>query len=304
MCPSTFPILQQFCAIVTLNGNYSWPVVGQNLFNFYIIQAIAITVSLAVLAQSFGVLIGLLLYFMRRSRWAVLRSLANGYIALFRGTPLIVQIAFTYALIPFLNLTSDPSKSLNHIIAHFNPFPALGFTNILLDGFVAALVALSLNEGAYMSEIVRAGIDSIDVGQMEAAKSLGMTYFLAMRRIVLPQAARVIIPPLGNEFNSMLKNTSLAFAISVGELFGVATNIAAPIFRQLELYTVAAFWYLILTVVWTAIQSLIERRLNVSVYDTGPTDRGSYWQRLIGFGRRPAAPGIPAGAVAIPSDRR
>ena len=155
-----------------------------------------------------------------------------------------------------------------------------------------------------MSEIVRAGIDSIDVGQMEAAKSLGMTYFLAMRRIVLPQAARVIIPPLGNEFNSMLKNTSLAVTISVGELFGVAYSLQGTLGRPMELYTVAAFWYLVLTLIWTAIQSFVERRLNASVYDTGPTDRGAYCQRVIGFVRSPVAAGGAAGVVGIPYNRR
>ena len=303
MCP-TFPVLHQLCNIVTVNGHYDWSVVFHYLFFFYITQAITITVLLAVLAQFFGVIIGLLLYFMRRSRWGALRWLANAYITVFRGTPLIVQIFFTYALFPYLNLTSNSSLALTQVLNHHNPFPALGFPQVAFDGFVAALVALSLNEGAYMSEIVRAGIDSIDVGQMEAAKSLGMTYFLAMRRIVLPQAARVIIPPLGNEFNSMLKNTSLAVTISVGELFGVAYSLQGTLGRPMELYTVAAFWYLILTLIWTAIQSFVERRLNVSVYDTGPNDRGSYWQRVIGFGRRPVAAAGAAGVVAIPDNRR
>ena len=203
-----------------------------------------------------------------------------------------------------MNLTSNPNLALTQILNHHNPFPTLGFPQVAFDGFVAALVALSLNEGAYMSEIVRAGIDSIDVGQMEAAKSLGMTYFLAMRRIVLPQAARVIIPPLGNEFDSMLKNTSLAVTISVGELFGAAYALQGVLGRPMELYTVAAFWYLVLTLIWTAVQSLVERRLNVSVYDNGPSDRGSYWQRVFGFGRRPVATSGTAGVVAIPDNRR
>jgi polar amino acid transport system permease protein len=121
---------------------------------------------------------------------------------------------------------------------------------------------------------------------------------------VLPQAARVIIPPLGNEFNSMLKNTSLAVTISVGELFGVAYSLQGTLGRPMELYTVAAFWYLMLTLVWTAIQSFIERRINASEYDTGPTDRGSYWQRVIGFGRRPVAASDAAGVLTFPSHRR
>lgn len=149
-----------------------------------------------------------------------------------------------------------------------------------MDSFVAALLALSLNEGAYMAEIVRAGIDAVDDGQLEAAKSLGMPYRMAMRWIVLPQAARVIVPPLGNEFNNMLKSSSLASAIALLELLGTVSEIGAASFTTFELYVVASFWYLVLTSIWTIIQALIERRLNVSVVEPGPAI--GWWQRLGG----------------------
>ena len=138
----------------------------------------------------------------------------------------------------------------------------LGVFNLTAE-IAAGILALSINEGAYMREIIRAGIDSIDKGQMEAAKSLGMRYGLTMRRIVLPQAARVIVPPLGNEFNNMMKTTSLVYTIGVYELFADAEQGYSQTFHT-EFFVAVAFWYLVLTTVWTFIQAAIERRLAVS----------------------------------------
>ena len=153
----------------------------------------------------------------------------------FRGTPLIVQIFFVYFGVNLLfGFTLIPTTSTSALFA--------------LDGAVfAGILALGLNEGAYMREIIRAGIDAIDKGQMEAARSLGMTYGLAMRRIVLPQAARVIVPPLGNEFNAMLKNTSLVFSIGVYEMFSDAEIHYSTTFKPVEFFGAVAFWYLVLT---------------------------------------------------------
>lgn len=240
---------------------YDYHAVVKNWHAPLIIQGLVITIMLAVLAQLIGVLIGLLLYFMRRARLAPMRWFAEGYIWLFRGTPLFVQVLFAYLLLPELGL-ARPLRAADF-------FTSLGFQNILTDAFIAGLAALALNEGAYMAEIVRAGIDSIDPGQMEAAKSLGMTYWLGMRRIVLPQAMRVIIPPLGNEFNSMIKSTSLVSAISLYDLLGAAEAIGSPSFRTLELLTVAVFWYLILTTIWTFCQIWLERKFSASTRDPG-----------------------------------
>ena len=295
MCPDT-PVINFFCRVVTLNEFFQWGVVAHFLFSPFIIQGAIITVVLAVISQIVGVVIGLMLYFMRRSQVGVLRWLANGYIWLFRGTPLILQILLADSFFVI--------SGMAHQIDKIDFFPSIGFPLVLFTLFVEAFVALALNEGAYMAEIVRAGIDAIDVGQMEAAKSLGMTYGQAMRRIILPQAARVIIPPLGNEFNSMLKNTSLAEAISLAELTRTAQLIGSSGFLTLETLVDAGIWYLAMTTVWTAIQVMIERRLNVSVLDSGPSDRGSFWSRVFGFGRRPA-PGIAVEAVAgLPADHR
>ncbi len=179
---------------------------------------------------------------MRSSKLWPLRWLSGVYVLIFRGTPLLVQIFFIYYGVNLmLGFTLIPN-SLN-----------LGLFS--LDGaIVAGILALGINEGAYMREIIRAGIDSIDRGQIEAAKSLGMRYGLAMRRIILPQAARVIVPPLGNEFNNMLKTTSLVFTIGVYEMFSDAEIHYANTFLP-EYFIAVAFWYLVLTGVWTIIQA-------------------------------------------------
>src|SRR2546427_12004094 len=150
---------------------------------------------------------------MRMSRFPCLNGPARAYIWFFRGSPLLVQVLLLWDGLP---------RIIN------NP-------NFLLPDFACVLVAFSLNEGAYMAEIVRAGITSVDTGQMEAAKSLGMRYALAMRRIVLPQAARVIIPPLGNEFNNILKTTSIASVIGLFELTHAADELGSPTFTIFEL---------------------------------------------------------------------
>lgn len=256
--------------------NYHGAAVLQYWHAPIIIQGIIITVVLAILAQSAGALIGLILYFMRRIRFKPIGWMAEAYIWFFRGTPLYVQIIAIYLSTGYLNLARPLQSSTIFVTLGFNP---TGYGGALRP-FIAGFLALALNEGAYMAEIVRAGIDSIDAGQMEAAKSLGMTYWKGMRRIVLPQAMRVILPPLGNEFNSMLKNTSLVSYISLYELFGAAEAIGSPSFLTLELLTVAIFWYLVMTTVWTFIQAALERRFNASNLDVGGSGK-SLWARLL-----------------------
>src|SRR5580765_7149901 len=206
------------------------------------------TVFIAVVAQVLGVVLGLVAALMRMSKVWLLRALSNLYTLVFRGTPVIVQIFFVYYGV---NLLFGVTLIPNHI---------LGMSGQVFAG----IVALGVNEGAYMREIVRAGIDAIDRGQMEAAKSLGMTYSLGMRRIVLPQAARVIVPPLGNEFNNMLKTTSLLAFIGVTELFQAAEIHYSQTFKPVEYFAAVALWYLLLTSIWSLIQARIERRLAVS----------------------------------------
>jgi polar amino acid transport system permease protein len=208
-----------------------------------------------MVSQAAGVLLGLLAALARMSRFAPFRWISAVYVWIFRGTPLLVQIFYVYFAFSWPTL-------------HF------GFWTVS-DAAIAGIVALSINEGAYMREIIRAGIDSVDKGQMEAAKSVGMTYGKAMRRIILPQAARVIVPPLGNEFNNMMKNTSLVYTIGVFEMFAYAEQNYSQFFIA-DYFLAIAVWYLVLTTVWTFIQAWIERRLAVS-------DRGeplSFQERL------------------------
>jgi polar amino acid transport system permease protein len=209
------------------------------LFDPAIRDGARITVELAVISQAAGIVLGLFAALGRlsRLRLPVFRGLAWLYIWLFRGTPLLVQLVFVYFAVP--QITNG---------------------NVILGEFTAAFIALSLNEGAYMAEIIRAGITSVDAGQLEAAQSLGMTRGLAMRRIVIPQAIRFIIPPTGNEFISMLKNTSLAYAISVPELVFQSEQIYSHNLRYFELLSVISLWYLAMTTVATAGQSMLERR--------------------------------------------
>src|SRR6266699_733493 len=198
---------------------------------------------------------------MRMSRFPILSGLARAYIWFFRGSPLLVQVLLLWDGLPKIA------------------------PGLLLPGWAAVVVAFSLNEGAYMAEIVRAGITSVDVGQMEAAKSLGMRYALAMRRIVLPQAARVIIPPLGNEFNNMLKTTSIASVIGLLELTGTAEVYGSQNFVIFELLIVATVFYLLLTTIWGYIQSWIENRLNPDrAIKTELVEKKGWTERMLGIG--------------------
>jgi polar amino acid transport system permease protein len=244
-----------------------WHIVWERLFHpdHVFVRALWTTVYIAVVAQIMGVVLGLVAALMRMSRVWLLRALSGLYVLVFRGTPLLVQIFFVYfGANLLLGFTLIPN-SLN-----------LGVFR--LDGaVVAGILALGLNEGAYMREIIRAGIDAIDKGQTEAARSLGMTYRLAMQRIVLPQAARVIVPPLGNEFNNMLKTTSLVTIIGVHELFQDAEIRYSQEFKPVEYFGAVAVWYLLLTTIWTLIQAQIERKLAAS--ERG--DELSFRERLI-----------------------
>jgi polar amino acid transport system permease protein len=236
-----------------------WHVLWSRIFhpNAVFARALWTTIYISIVAQGLGILLGLVAALMRMSRLWPLRAVSGLYVLIFRGTPVLVQIFFFYFALGLPN------------VVH------LGAFNLTAE-VSAGILALSINEGAYMREIIRAGIDSIDRGQMEAAKSLGMRYGLAMRRIVLPQAARVIVPPLGNEFNNMMKTTSLVYTIGVYELFADAEQGYSQTFHP-EFFVAVAFWYLVLTSVWTFIQAAIERKLAVS--ERG--DRLSFRERLV-----------------------
>ncbi len=245
---------------------FRWEIVWHNLFSPVFLNAAWTTLWLSVVAQTLGVILGLLLALMRMSRSPLLSGPARGYIWLFRGSPLLVQVLILFTGLPPV-------------------FPVL---TPYLTPITCVLIAFSLNEGAYMSEIIRAAISSVDTGQMEAAKALGMRYSLAMRRIVLPQAARVVIPPLGNEFNNMLKTTSIASVIGLQELTYTASTYGAQSFSSFELLIVATFYYLILTTLWGYVQQWIENRLdpNRPTAKVELNEKKGWTQRTIGFGNR------------------
>lgn len=232
-------------------SRFGWETVRQYVFSSQVLHGAVTTVELTVIAMLAGVVIGVLLAVMRMSRSRMLSSVAWVYIWFFRGTPVLVQIIFWFniaALYPHLTLGIP-----------FGPSFATLDINSILTPFVAGSLALALNEGAYMSEIVRAGIISVDEGQSEAASSLGMTRSATLRRIVLPQAMRLIIPPTGNETISMLKTTSLVSVIAVVDLTKAAQDIANANYKIIQLLIVASIWYLAMTTLLSIGQYYLER---------------------------------------------
>lgn len=199
------------------------------------VKAAGVTLQLTVVSLLLASVIGLAFAFLKLSQRRTLRLIADGYIGIIRGTPLIVQIMWLY----------------------------FGITQfVVLSKFWAGALALAIHSGAYIAEIFRGSIQSIDKGQMEAARSLGMSNTLAMKRIILPQALRRAIPPLGNQFIIGLKDSSLVAFIGVTEIFNLSMSEAAATFRQLEFYTIAGLYYLVLILLFTMIVNKIEKRLD------------------------------------------
>jgi polar amino acid transport system permease protein len=205
------------------------------------------TVYISVVAQLIGVLLGFGVALAQRSRLAPLRWAGRGYVWLLRGTPLLVQLVLVYNGLAAAG------------VYRFNDIQVGGL--VLLGVVQAAILTLAVNEGAYMAEIFRAALDAIDPGQAEAASALGMTPAMTMRVVLLPQALRIIVPPLGNEFNLMMKSTSLLSVIGLQEMFLTAQSINSATFKTFEIFLVAACYYLALTTIWSFVQRFIERRL-------------------------------------------
>lgn len=232
---------------VVTNPRFGWDQVNLYLRDVSIGNGLLITCYLTVLCMIIGVVLGVILAVMRLSVNPIVRGAAFAYVAFFRGTPVLVQLLFWYnisALYPHLTF-GIPGVSLN--------------ANELVTPLIAALLGLGLNEAAYMSEIVRAGILSVDHGQGEAASALGLSKLQTMRRVVLPQAMRVIIPPTGNETIGMLKTTSLVSVLAVHELLYSAQIISARNFQTIPLLIVASIWYLVVTTVLGIGQFYLER---------------------------------------------
>jgi len=205
------------------------------------------TVYISIVAQLLGVVLGFFVALAQRSRLAPLRWAGRGYVWLFRGTPLLVQLVLVYNGLAAAG------------IYRFNDIQVGGL--VLMGVVQAAVLTLAANEAAYMAEIFRAALDAIDPGQAEAAGALGMTPAMTMRVVLLPQALRIIVPPLGNEFNLMMKSTSLLSVIGLQEMFLTAQSINSTTFKTFEIFLVAACYYLALTTIWSFVQRFIERRL-------------------------------------------
>lgn len=237
--------------VLIADPHFEWHVVGHYLFSSTILHGVLITLALTAIAMGIGVVLGVVLAVMRTSPNPVIANTSRTYIWFFRGTPVLVQLIFWFnlaALFPSVNL-GLPTASF----VHLSP-------NQLIGPFTAAILGLGLNEGAYMSEIVRAGILSVGQGQVEAARALGMRRNQVMRRIVLPQAMRVIVPPTGNETIGMLKTTALVSVIGLAELLYSAQEIYNVTFQVVPLLITVSLWYLFMTSLLTLVQSRIERR--------------------------------------------
>ena len=234
-----------------LSPNIDWGAVGDFLTTQRILAGLRLTIIYTILSMALAIVLAVLMAVMRMSVNPVLSTISWVYIWLFRGTPALLQILFWFNIgliipkvwigIPFTELFYEAD------------------TNRLITTSVAAVLALGVCEGAYLAEIVRAGIQSVDFGQTEASLALGMKRSLTFRRIILPQAMRAIIPPTGNEFIGMLKTTSLVSVIAARELMTEAQNIAAQNFLTIELLIVAASWYLFVTTIMTIGQFYVER---------------------------------------------
>jgi polar amino acid transport system permease protein len=233
------------------NSRYGWSTIGHYLFAGQILRGVRLTLALTAIAMLIGIVGGVLLAIMRLSPNPVLTAASSFYIWFFRGTPVLVQIVMWFNL-SFL----FPHISIG---IPFGPEFVTFSTNSLISKFTAAALGLGLNEAAYMAEIVRAGILSVDEGQSEAASALGMRRVLVLRRIVLPQAMRVIIPPTGNETISMLKTTSVVIYIALADLFTAVQGVIDVNYQTIPLYLVACIWYLAMTTVLTVGQGFLER---------------------------------------------
>ena len=257
---------------VATNERFHWDVFADYFFSEPILRGLVVTIELTIIAMVVGIALGVVLAIMRLSANPLVAGASSFYIWLFRGTPVLVQLlfwSFVGAVYPRVGLSVP-----------FGGEEIFGASaNVVFTPYVAAILGLGLNEAAYMAEIVRAGIGSVDEGQTEAAQALGMRRMQTMRRIVLPQAMRVIVPPTGNETISMLKTSALVFVIPITDLLYSATLIYSRTYQQIPLLMVASAWYLILTTLLTIGQYYIERHYAHGSARGGPGDRGDYMRR-------------------------
>ncbi|GAA3515620.1 polar amino acid transport system permease protein [Streptosporangium album] len=238
---------------VIVNENLHWDVIAEYLTDGRVLGGLWVTIQLTVLSMVIGLALGVLAAVMQLSGSPVLRGASGLYTWFFRGTPLLVQLIFWFNIgLVF------PTFGIG--VPFDGPKLVEWQANELITPFTAALLGLAINEGAYMAEIVRAGIRSVDPGQREAAEAIGMSHRQVLRRVVLPQAMRVIIPPTGNQFISMLKTTSMVSVIAGAELLTVSQRIYLGNFEVIAMLIVASIWYIVLTTVASVGQHFVEKR--------------------------------------------
>ena len=245
-----------FVWVLATNENIIWQDVLYYLTFPKILDGVLVTIQLSILATIMGLAIGVALAIMKLSANPVAVWISNLYIWFFRGTPVLVQLIFWFNL-AFL----FPQLVLKI------PFTSIGYmwdTNVIMTGFTAAMLGLGLNLGAYAAETVRAGIQAVDPGQAEAAASIGMTPFKRMWVVVLPQATRIIIPPIGNEFISMLKTPSLVYVVAGNDLMPNASQIYKQNGKIMELLIVDSIWYMAMTVIATYFQGKLEKKFGTA----------------------------------------
>ncbi|KAB0266388.1 amino acid ABC transporter permease [Microvirga brassicacearum] len=247
----TILITVDFLWVIAHNKNFEWSVVAQWFTAESIMRGLSVTLGLTVVAMLIGVVIGLFLAIARLSETKLLVALSSIYIWFFRGTPLLVQLIFWYNLSTLFPVIS--------IGVPFGPELARWNTNDLITPLTAAIAGLALNEAAYMAEIIRGGLLSVDPGQVETTQAFGMTRGRALRRIIIPQAMRSIIPPTGNQLISMIKATSLVSVIAMGDLLYSVQAVYNRTFEVIPLLMVAVLWYLLITSILNVGQSFIER---------------------------------------------
>lgn len=240
-----------FFWIIAHNENFGWPVIGEYFFNPAVMHGLLISLGLTVVSMIIGTFLGLVLAIARLSEDRLSGGLAGLYIWFFRGTPLLVQLIFWYNM-----STLFPNVGL---ALPFGPTLVSWDTNSLITPLTAAIAGLALNEAAYMAEIIRGGLLAVDKGQAETAQAFGMTRLRTLRRIIIPQAMRTIVPPTGNQLINMLKATSLVSVIAMADLLYSVQSIYNRTFEIVPMLLVAVFWYLVITSILNVAQSRIER---------------------------------------------
>ena len=255
---TTFAVIVTL-AVVAIGANFatnphiSWPVVGEYFTNGAVLKGLLVTMEMALLSMVLGLILATALAVMRLSDSKILHGIAGAYVFFFRGSPMIVLLIFMGNLGLFLNMITI-GIPFTDIVFFSTP------TQKLVTPFVASVLSLVLVAAAYLSEIVRGGLLAVNRGQRQAAQALGLNGGQALRHIVLPQALRVIIPPLGNEFVNTLKATALVSVIAGGDLLTMTQSISGVNYKVIEMLLVATIWYMLVIGLWSIVQLIIERK--------------------------------------------